>query len=362
MLRNRNETPGRILGLDLLRMLSMVMVIVLHLLAQGGILEAAAPKTAAWYALWGLECLCYCAVDCYGLLSGYLGGGRRRPYGKLAALWLEVLLYSLAYYAVFRCLYPAQVKTQALISALFPMLTRQYWYFTAYFGLTLLLPLLNAGLEKLADRRATGLFFLLLIVFSLLPTLICIDSWRMRGGYTLLWLLLLYLLGALARKSRFLGGLGVLPLLLTAAVCAGMTYAVQLRPVVFPDLGTLSLLNYTSPTVLGFAVCLLLLFGRIRGRAGVGAKLVAGLSAASFGVYILHTNPLLWQLVFRYGCLGAWAELRLRRLLLLVPACALGVYLAFAAVDTLRALLFRLLRLQKGLEKLEDRLAGQQRL
>ena len=64
---------SRNLGVDLLRSLSMLMVVVLHVLGQGGILAAleAAPARGGSFALcWLLELACSCAVDCFGLISG----------------------------------------------------------------------------------------------------------------------------------------------------------------------------------------------------------------------------------------------------------------------------------------------------
>ena len=358
MPENDRLPAARIPGLDLGRTVSMVMVIVLHILGQGGILEASQPGSMIWYASWGLECLCYCAADCYGLLSGYLGAGRRRPCSRLALLWLEVVLYSLLYYALFRLRMPEVVGQQALIRALFPVLKRQYWYFTGYFGLSLLIPLFSSDLEKVDSRRATGAVFLLLSVFCLFPTIFASDAFQFRGGYTLLWLLFLYLMGAMLRCSGFFHRLGILPLLLTALFCAVLTFYTHLNPVSIPGLSSFTLLDYTSPSVVALAVCLVLLFRRIPVKGLRGRRLLSGLAQTSFGVYILHTNPLLWRHLFVPGCLAGWASLRTGALVLLVPTCALGAYLLLSAADYARLRLFRLLRLQGRLEAWEERFFG----
>lgn len=349
-----DEGKTRLFGLDLLRLLSMLMVIVLHILGQGGILEAAEPGSTVWYAAWGLECLCYCAVDCYGLLSGYLGGGRR-PWGKLVRLWLTVVLYSFLYYCFFRLRSPELVDSQALRRVFLPVTTRQYWYFTAYFGLALLMPVLDGGLERLESRRAGELALLILLLFCALPAVLQADPFQLRGGYCLLWLLLLYLLGGLLRRSGFFGRLRPLPLIAGACLSLALTYYTHLHPVTVPGFGAFTLLSYTSPTVLLFALCLLLLFRRLR-LGGRAAGLVTALSRTSFGVYILHTNPLLWKLLYVPGCLGAWAALPAKRLLFQVPACALWVYLLCSLPEALRMALFRVPGLLRGIrEKKESR-------
>ncbi len=350
------RSPARIPGLDLLRVISMVMVIVLHILGQGGILDAAEAGSPVWYAAWGLECLCYCAVDCYGLLSGYLGAGRRRSFARLGLLWLEVVLYSLLFYLFFRLRSPELVEKQHLIRALLPVLTRQYWYFTGYFGLMLLLPLLPAAAEPKDSPQATGRVLILLLFFCALPTLLNTDAFHLRGGYSTLWLLLLYLMGTALRGSRFFHRLGTLPLLLVFLLCFCLSFYTRHHPVTIPYVSTFTLLNYISPTVTVSAICLLLLFRRLRVREGPGRKLLSGLSQTSFGVYILHTNPLLWYWIFFPGCLGGWAGLSAPALAALVPLCGAGTYLLCSLPVCARLLLFRRLRLRERLEALEDRL------
>ena len=83
-------------GIDLLRMLSMFMIVNLHVLGQGGAMVRIVGDEAGYYAAWFLETCAYCAVDCYGLISGYVGvNGKFRP-ARLLELWLQVFFYSSA--------------------------------------------------------------------------------------------------------------------------------------------------------------------------------------------------------------------------------------------------------------------------
>ena len=57
-------------GIDALRLISMLGVVALHVLGRGGVLANAAGKKYA--VCWFLECLAFCAVNCYGIISGYV--------------------------------------------------------------------------------------------------------------------------------------------------------------------------------------------------------------------------------------------------------------------------------------------------
>lgn len=86
-----------------------------------------------------------------------------------------------------------------MLRAFFPVLFRQYWYVTAYFGMCLFIPFFNLLLERLTRRQAKVLALSLVLIFSLLPTLRQGDVFLTDNGYSVLWLSCLYLLGGILR-------------------------------------------------------------------------------------------------------------------------------------------------------------------
>ncbi len=344
----------RIAGLDALRTLSMLMVIILHILGHGGVLSAAAPGSGARYCAMALECLCCCAVNCYALISGYVGSLRRGGFAAVALLWLEVVFYSVLYAALFRAVNHEFAGRKELFAALLPVTHRQYWYFSAYFGLSVLSPLLASLPERLTRRRCLLSCLALLGAFCLLPMLFSSDPYHLRGGYALIWLLALYLFGALLRRGE-LAGLPKRPavFLALALFFAALTFL----SAVFPHAKALDLLSYTSPSVLLSAVFFVLFFARAKPAAPV-SRLFSALAPRSFVVYILHANGLLWLYGARAGCLAGMASLPAAPLAAAVIALAAAVYLAAAGIDAARAALFRTLRLRELMQKLERALLG----
>ena len=59
-------------GIDLLRIILMYMVCMLHTLGQGGVLDACQIGTIEYKTYWFLEIFSYCAVDGFGIISGYM--------------------------------------------------------------------------------------------------------------------------------------------------------------------------------------------------------------------------------------------------------------------------------------------------
>lgn len=57
-------------GIDLLRLVSMFLIVVLHSLSRGA-LVGVAPFNIHYEAGFLIEALTYCAVNCFALISGY---------------------------------------------------------------------------------------------------------------------------------------------------------------------------------------------------------------------------------------------------------------------------------------------------
>ena len=338
-------------GIDLLRIVSMLLVVVLHTEGHGGILEAAQYHTVYWAYL--PEAFAYCAVNCYGLISGYVGVAARWRPANLIALWLQVAFYSVGLTALCGILLPGTVGLTDLLHAAMPVTYQyvDYWYFTAYFGLFFLIPLLNHLVRTMPRQQLRRILFLLVVVFSVFPTLTRHDRFSLDNGYTVWWLAILYLLGGYIRQYNALAWLRGRRALAVYAGFSLLSYALQMgrdiltrRVSLYAWIGErffgaqISWLNYLSPTVLLAAVGLLLFFRGLSLSHGV-TQLVCRISPLAFGVYLIHNHPLISDLLME-DRFAFYALLPGPVLVLAVLLTALGIYLICTLLDGLRATLF----------------------
>lgn len=94
MLENKEKTYFH--NLDLLRIVSMFMIVLTHILGKGGLRDAVDGREDAYFFIvWIMQIFAYVAVNCYGLISGYIGLGSESKLSKIALLWLQVLFYTL---------------------------------------------------------------------------------------------------------------------------------------------------------------------------------------------------------------------------------------------------------------------------
>ena len=84
-------------NLDLLRIISMLMVVCLHTVGWGGLVEGAlVPGTANWYLGNAMQTLSLQAVNCFVLISGYFLCTAKFRLSKLASTWMQAAFTALA--------------------------------------------------------------------------------------------------------------------------------------------------------------------------------------------------------------------------------------------------------------------------
>lgn len=357
------QTPVRTernMGIEALRIISMFMIVVLHVLGPGGVLNAVPVLSVRYQAAWLVEIACYCAVDCYALISGYVGRRSRFRCSRLAQLWLQMIFYTVLITAAFAVLQPGSITGLNWRNAVLPVMTQQYWYLSAYFGLFFLLPVFNAALTHLNKRSLPLLGAAIFCVYSLLPCLLQSDPFYLRSGYCMLWLCLLYVLGGVLAECGAAGRIRTRTALLGFCAAVLLTWGSKLVPeyLVLYRTGETGmsglLVSYTSPTVLAAAVLLLLLFAQLR-VSTTGRGIIARIAPAALGVYIIHVHPL----VFTRCLEGRFAGLAAAPAALLLPealGAALVIYLACTAADLLRARIFLWLKVSERLQVLEQRM------
>lgn len=77
-------------GIDALRVLSAIMIVMLHVLSQGGVLANYADLTFQGEFIWLLQVGCLGFVNVFALISGYVGINGKHKISNILNLWIEV--------------------------------------------------------------------------------------------------------------------------------------------------------------------------------------------------------------------------------------------------------------------------------
>ncbi len=353
-------------GIDLLRIVSMVLILCLHIIGQGGLMVRNTADPSNYNACWLLEAAAMCAVNCYGLVSGYIGVNGKFRAGRIVELWLQVFFYSAGITLVYHFLKPGLIKAEILQKSLLPVTTGTYWYFSGYFVLFFVMPFINKGVQALSQKELKQLVAALVLCFSVLP---CIpkgqgnDFLQMVGGYSFVWLAVLYTMGAAIRRMEIRvpkkGWLLLIYLVSAVATWAGKLaldeYTRRTQGTVDFQPGK-ALTTFHSPTVVLCAVCLLLFFREVKPGEWM-SRLIAVLAPATFSVYVFHLHPLIWSELLD----NAFVSFRSLSAVAVIPAIflsATGIFLVLAAFDQIRIALFRLLHIRQLGDAVTGLIAG----
>lgn len=332
-------------GIDLLRIVSTFMVIILHVLGVGGVIYKINSTSHIYAIAWLLEFAAYCAVNCYALISGYVGVDSKFRISNILHLWVQVTVTTVIITLVFY-FSGIDISLQDLRESCTPITSQLYWYFTAYVALYFLTPFLNLFVINLNKKMATYFLVISLMVFSVIPTFCEKDLFFVNNGYSVAWLIILYLVGGIIKKhyiviklkKRVLFGGYLLSVIITLLSKLIIEYLA--KEITFTLLGSNFLMNYNSPTMVWAGVSLLLIFSNIKVDKLI--KPIVFVAPVTFGVYIIHTHPIVWKnlITNRFAFL---IDLHPSVFVVAVFLVAIGIFGACTIIEFVRIKIFRVL-------------------
>lgn len=344
-------------GIDLLRILAMYMVVVLHVLGHGGILEACERFSLNYYIAWFLETSAYCAVDIFAMITGYGIVNTKFNGFKMIPLWLNVFFYSAIITILFKFV-PSlsllhEVSFFELINGiLFPVVSRQYWYFTSYFGMYFFIPFINKLLHSINKKAHRNLCLTIIIMFSLLPILGLkrIDPFNIGWGYTSLWLTCLYIFGAyLKMYPIYIPKLQCFILYFASIICAWFAKFMShilIREFFSKDTELDIFIDYTSVFIILSGIALLILFSQIEIKKKSIQKIIGFVSSLAFSVYIIHVQPFVFHYIFRYK-FSFLSQQNGGMLVIAVLLFAFIIVTVCIFIDFIRYFLFKILKVNE---------------
>lgn len=321
---------------ELLRILSMLLIIGHHFAVHGGFYFHTPEVTGNMLFLQLLNMGGKIGVNLFVLISGYfLVTAPRLRWGKVLRIWLQIFFYSTLIYGI-ACLTGLTRFTPAeAVRACLPVSSRQWWFASTYFALYLLSGLLSRVLRRLPKPVFLGLLLAGAVLWCIFPVLTRL-SWRVRD---LAWFLFLFsAAGYLRLHGREVSARGSLAL---GAAAFFLTYLWAVVRLYFtaqtaPRYETTYLNMYELPALLTS----LMLF---RGFAAVKlapSQPINAIASLSFGVYLIHDSDYLryslWQGLAKAASFGSSPWLIPWAITMIVL-----VYLVCGGLEALRKRLFR---------------------
>ena len=357
------KTTQRDYGIDLLRIISMLMVPIVHVIGQGGILGTAVPFSIQYESAWMLMSFVLVAVNCFILITGYVYYGKETKYYRLATLWIEVLFYSILILLLFYFMFPTEFGFEDVWKNIIPTFYTKgqfsrYWFFTAYVGMFLISPFVNIALKHFDKKQDLAAFLSLFIIFSLLPTILNQDmAFNLNEGYSVLWFIVLYYTGGLLHKYEIFKKLKSNKWLLIYIVCSliswSIIYILESLGLIETGFGLYSFNCYLSPLYFIGGIALFCVFKNIKITKSFSISVIKFFAPVCFGVYLIHDNMIVdkYVLAKKFAFLANMDPISMIIGIILV---GVGIFVACSLIDWIRELLFRKLKVKSRLANLEE--------
>ena len=346
--------PARNSSIELLRILSMFLILAHHFLVHNAYDYTTLPFGVPRFLLQlflesggKVGVIIFFTISAWHLLEREqtLRGCLRRAWN----LEKEVLFYGLALAAFFFLFFRSHIGARYLLKSLMPLTQQVWWYPTAYATFLLLLPFLVRGLRALGRRAHLALCMVLLALYGVLTlvpgTQMVTQVWSLVYLFVLIAGYRWYVEGAHDLRPAPMVAVGMVILAACALLSMGAwaLAGVQLGA----KYGNLVTSEIRLPVLLvGFGVFLLFQ------RRTFYSKAINGVARGAFAVYLITEYPpareVLWRGALDLGSLSAepWGFAVALGLLL-------AIYLGCTALDLVRRRVFR-----ATVDPLWDRLFG----
>lgn len=276
-------------GIELLRIISMILIVLSHACAHGGFdFSSISSVFNRVFLQWGV--LGNLGVDIFVLISGYCYYGKKVRVKSFCKLFTQVWFYSTSLAMISYLVFNYSFSFKNLLKVIFPTIFEQYWFFTAYVILMFFIPYLNIMIKN-ADRLVLKKFILIfLVLWIIIPTFSTMGMY----GEGVPQFIFFYLVGAYFRKYPDTVFKSIKIRVSVTAVSLTflffITLAFELAGEFIPSLINKSLVFYGRDSLMIFGTAVGMFTCAIYGREYVNL-FVNNISMCTFGVYLIHANP-----------------------------------------------------------------------
>ena len=341
-------------GIDLARIVSIIFIINHHIIYHGGPLFKSNKFSKEFNIFVFLNIISCSGVNIFGMISGFVGFHSHK-YSNLLYILLTTIFYSIGI-AYFLKNYWIKIKIKDIKHYLYPVFITDYWYVTAYFSMYFLLPIINKGINAIAQKDMKYFLILVFLIFSCLGQIKFYfkrfssrDIFSFQNGFVFSWLIILYLYGSYFGKfnknrdkiKKFF----YLKYFFFAILFAFIKTKIilhRLRKYRAFDMNV----DYTSPASVIIGISFINIFSNMNFKNKNIVKIISFFAPLTFGVYLLHNHVLVRNNIIKYYFL--WIlKYKSYKLVFIEIFCSIKVFLICIIIEYGRYLLFKFCKIRE---------------
>ncbi len=293
-------------NIELLRMISILLIISFHYAFKGGFsFETFTANEFLIKIVWMFGEL---GVNLFLLITGYFLINGRFKLQKLVCLIAEVLCYHFFTLTIAARvgIYSFPTDIRGWILECFPIIRGYYWFVTVYVLIYILSPYLNRFAKVLSKREYVKFLSITLFLWSVIPTLF---GFFYNTTETLLyynrfiWLLIVYLMGAYIQIHSFqLFQKRGVAVIVSFLLIAGSILFIEKFETVFAAIGTYETAYFWTPNSVLMLLLSVTIFLFFLGLDIPYIPWINKLGSTTLGIYLLHDGvlaPYLWKILFQ---------------------------------------------------------------
>ena len=294
---NLDRQTDRQTGPEVLRIIAMLLIVFHHFALHGGIDYTTFSLNNAYLNI--VEFGGKIGVNVFVIITGYFSCTSKFSFQKIFKLLFAVEFYSLTLMIVSLFTGAQEFRVMLFVKGVFPLLFDGYWFVTIYIILYVLSPFLNAGIGKLRKTHLSFIIVFLLMLYCILPNTIGRLKPISSFEYSIvIWFVTMYLIGGYFRHYGFPlikhTTIALVLLIMSVFIMFGArTLQLYLDTDYSGKIAEFikAFAEYNPNSIMSLVISILMfcVFLPIKFR---GNKLFFSISKATFGVYLIHDNPL----------------------------------------------------------------------
>lgn len=280
-LTTQTKKKERQANFELLRIICMLLIVSWHFLLHG----QWNGKMVGVNAVFGkiLASLFMPSVNLFVMISAFFSCQSNTTsvnLQKVLKLWIPVFFYSIVLFIVPICTKTLSYDKMSLINSIFPFISGNYWFFSAYILLMLCAPFLNIIIRKITTKQHFCIcLFFAIAGFVQSDLHYGFPQASFSNGYSIIWFIGLYFIASLIQRTDF--SISKKPINIVIAV---VLYVISL---IWGYFGA----HYTSLIITISSVIVFCMFKEIKINNPILSKTICKISTLTFGVYLIHDNP-----------------------------------------------------------------------
>lgn len=235
-------------------------------------------------------------VNVFILISGYFLCKKNFSFKKLVLLLLEVSFYSIVSYFIAISCKTVDFSFKKLIIAIFATSFRSYWFVWAYCALYCLSPFINKLIAVLNRKQHLSLILIIFAIWFFIPFITTVSP----DGYDVFVMIFFYLIGAYLRIypdcffNKGKNGLYALIVGYALFILSILCLTVLGKHISLLSSHPMYFTSKHSFVSVIFAIGLFVVFSKMN----FYSKIVNIIAQSIFGVYVIHNNGYLREIIF----------------------------------------------------------------